>query len=876
VILQRRYNQATVAPDLHFPTTSLGLFFFLLAASIWGTRRAVPGYRRWTAAGLSVVLSLFLLALRGLASDWITIIAANTLLVIVSILYLEGAREFRGLRPRLWMPYAAGAVTIAGLAFYNYVVPSVNARISLISAFLGIVSMFTSATLLRRMPDVHKTGLKLAGGSFAFCAAIFMARALYFAFTQPVSDALALSGASGVFFGAMAVSTVGFSTGLILLADERVLADLEAAQDRAWRANQEVAEGRQAEATLRESEERFRTMADRAPVLIWVAGTDKLCTFFNKPWLEFRGRSMEQELGNGWTDGVHPEDLERCLSAYFSAFDARRNFQMEYRLQRADGDYRWVLDNGTPLYRDGEFAGFIGSCIDVTGQKLIEERLRASEVRLLETQRLAKIGSWEHDIAADRMEWSGEKFRFFGLAEGTPLNASVLLSYVHPEDRERFSDAERKVGSSSMPVDVEFRIVRPDGEVRLLHSVMAAIRNERGALVRMAGATQDITDIRRAQEEEFARQKLETVGTLANGIAHDFNNLLGGVMAQADLALAKLATGSPPEEELTVIREVAVRGSEIVRQLMLYAGQKSADVELVDVTEVVREMMGLLQVSVSKHASLETDLGQGLPSVRANVAQLSQIIMNLVTNASDALNDRDGKIRVTTRRVAVTAASSEGLADGDYVQVEVSDTGRGMSKETQAKVFEPFFSTKSAGRGLGLAVVHGIVGRLGGTIRVASEPGNGSVFQVILPCVQGGGAVAGVRPRCKGTLESSSTGTILVVEDEDALRQAGSTMLRRAGFSVIETADGSAALEAIRKQEAHIDALLLDISLPGVPSHEVLAEARLLRPEMKVIATSAYTEERASSLLRMPVDRFLQKPFRLADLVQMIRQTLAG
>ena len=268
---------------------------------------------------------------------------------------------------------------------------------------------------------------------------------------------------------------------------------------------------------------------------------------------------------------------------------------------------------------------------------------------------------------------------------------------------------------------------------------VAPVFDNKGNCTHLVGSVHDITDSRRAQEESFARQKLESVGTLASGIAHDFNNLLGGVLAQAELALEELAAGSTPEEELKAIREVAIRGSEIVRQLMIYAGKEDEVVGLVDVSQIVKEMLELLKVSVSKHATLETDLGKDLPAVRANAAQLRQIVMNLVTNASEAIGDRDGVIRVTTRRVTLdrAAAISRNSVESDYLQLEVSDTGCGMSPEMQARVFDPFFTTKSAGHGLGLAVVHGIVRGLRGSIHLTSEPGKGTTFQVLLPCAEG-------------------------------------------------------------------------------------------------------------------------------------------
>ena len=261
---------------------------------------------------------------------------------------------------------------------------------------------------------------------------------------------------------------------------------------------------------------------------------------------------------------------------------------------------------------------------------------------------------------------------------------------------------------------------------------------------------------------------MESLGPLANGIAHDFNNLLGGVLAQAELALSEVAAGLNPEEERRAIRDVAIRGSEIVRELMIYAGKETAAEGLVDVSRIVREMLELLKVSVSQHAVPETDLDDGVPPVRANAAQLRQIVMNLVTNASDAIGDRDGVIRVATSSVKARrktpAAIASPLAASDYLELEVSDTGCGIPPEAQAKVFEPFFTSKSAGHGLGLAIVDGIVRSLGGTTHLTSEPGKGTTLQIWLPTASTGAAITGATILEEEAPAPSRVASVLVVE----------------------------------------------------------------------------------------------------------------
>jgi PAS domain S-box-containing protein len=516
-----------------------------------------------------------------------------------------------------------------------------------------------------------------------------------------------------------------------------------------WQASS-LRQRKRAEVALRESEERFRNLANTAPVMIVASGPDGKATFFNRVWLDFTGRTMEQELGYGWAEGVHPDDLDDCLSSYASSFEGRRNCHIEYRLRRTDGEYRSVVCNGVPRFGpDGVFAGYIASCID-------------------------------------------------------------------------------------------------------------------------------ITDAKRAQEEALARQKLESVGQLARGIAHDFNNLLGGILATTELALADRAEGSFPEEELLTMRTAAIRGGEIVRQLMTYGGKESSAFEPIDLSLLVHEILQLLKVSISKYAILETDLGEGLPAVHGNPAQIRQVVMNLVTNASEAIGDRAGVIRVTTARVRVDPdAHVTGAADlspGNYQKLEISDTGSGMTSEVQTRIFDPFFTTKSTGRGLGLAAVQGVVRSHFGAIKVVSSLGQGTRFEVLLPCTdQQAQLIPDIVAQPSASEAARIIGTVLVVEDEDTLRLAVSRMLRKKGVSVIEARDGSAAVELFRANEPDIALVLLDVTLPRMSGLEVFAELRRIRPDIKVIITTAYSQETTVPTIGDQQSwAFIRKPYQLNDLWNLI------
>jgi PAS domain S-box-containing protein len=374
----------------------------------------------------------------------------------------------------------------------------------------------------------------------------------------------------------------------------------------------ELEERRRAEQELRESEARFRSLADRAPVGIWITAVDDLVTFYNRRSLAFLGRKTADVVAPRWSDFVHPDDLETIASKYHSAVNSRQNFRIECRVRRANGKYRWILNTGIPRFIGGVYSGYIGTSID-------------------------------------------------------------------------------------------------------------------------------ITDLKRSQEEMFIHQKLESLGVLAGGVAHDFNNLLGSILAESDLALSDLPEDTAGRENIEHIARIANRASEIVNLLMTYAGDRDLTSEEVDLSKITSEVLFLMRPPLNNTAIVDINLAKDLPAVQANQAQIRQVVMNLMTNAAEALKDREGKITVSTGLVHISkaAAAKRGLdlPGGEYCYLEVSDTGCGMSAQAQTKAFDPFYTTKFVGRGLGLAVVQGILRSHGGAISVVSAPERGSTFEVLLPRV---------------------------------------------------------------------------------------------------------------------------------------------
>jgi len=390
----------------------------------------------------------------------------------------------------------------------------------------------------------------------------------------------------------------------------------------------------------------------------------------------------------------------------------------------------------------------------------------------------------------------------------------------------------------------------------------------------------DISQMKRAEEERkkleqqlLHTQKLESLGVLAGGIAHDFNNILTAIIGNADLALMRLAPESPAVDNLQRIEKAASQAADLAKQMLAYSGKGKFVVEQLDLNRLLEEMLHMLQVSISKKAVLRLNLARPLPTVEADATQMRQIIMNLVINASEAIGDRSGVIAVTSGSMECDSAYlksvwlSEGLEDGRYVYLEVSDNGCGMNHETMSKIFDPFFTTKFTGRGLGMAAVLGIVRSHRGAIKVYSEPDKGTSFKILLPASEKTAESPKGEP---GSCAWRGTGTVLLVDDEEAVRSIGSEMLKELGFSVITANDGRQALEVFKNQN-DIACVILDLTMPHMDGEQCFRELRRLDSGVKVIISSGYNEyEVSQKFAGKGLAGFIQKPYKLSALKEAL------
>jgi signal transduction histidine kinase/ActR/RegA family two-component response regulator len=456
------------------------------------------------------------------------------------------------------------------------------------------------------------------------------------------------------------------------------------------------------------------------------------------------------------------------------------------------------------------------------------------------------------------------------LGSGNFFFATLLIAAVV----DQFGGTVRAALANAIAREQELETARADLQTRTteLQIAVAALEEE-------MAERQRIESERRAIEARVLEvQKLESLGVLAGGIAHDFNNLLVGIMGNAGLALLELAPDSEAHQRVTQVETAARRAADLAREMLAYSGKGRFVVAPLDLSALVREMTHLLQVSIGKSVVLKQALADHVV-VEADATQLRQVVMNLVVNASDAIGEANGVITVATgvmqadRQYLAGTFVDEGLAEGDYAFIEVSDTGSGMDAATQARIFDPFFTTKFTGRGLGLAAVLGIIRAHHGALKVYSEPGRGSTFKLLLPTTEA--AVAADSWPGRGREAWRGQGTVLVVDDEPMVRDVARAILERMGLEVVSAVDGEDAMGLFEADPSRFAVVLLDLTMPRLSGAETFSRIRAIRPDAEVILMSGYNEEEASGRFSgKGLAGFVEKPFSPQDLETMIRRVL--
>ena len=661
----------------------------------------------------------------------------------------------------------------------------------------------------------------------------------------------------------------------------------------------DITERRMAEAALHGSEKRFRTVTEALPQLIWTCLPDGRCDYLSRQWVEYTGIPEVEQLGLEWLDlVVHPDDRERVFEQWKGAVAGRHVYDIEYRIRRHDGSYRWFKTRATPLRdRSGRTLQWFGTATDIEDlvqARELQGRLRDELEQLVQSRTLERDRIWNvsmdlllvADIDGAWLSVNPAWTATLGWQESELVGQSYAW-LVHPEDRAKTAAEIASLAGGNKTQRFENRFRHKQGGYRTL-SWMATPENRRiYAVARDVTAEREAAEsLRHAEEALRQAQKMDAIGQLTGGIAHDFNNLLQGIIGSLEIARRQLDDASAPtvSSHLDDAMTAATRAAELTHRLLAFARRQSLEYKSVCINDLIDSMMPLLARTLGPQIRVEYMPQTDLWPARCDVGQLESALLNLSLNARDAM-PQGGVLRIATANRVVDAelaAQHPGKKPGEYVSLTVSDNGSGMTPDVVSRAFDPFFTTKPIGQGtgLGLSMIYGFAKQSGGHVWLDSIPGEGTTVQLCLPRdverPEPSSAAVSVEEAATGADETPEGRgeTILVVEDNEAVRLLVTAVLRELGYSTLEAHDGETALP-ILESAAHIDLMISDVGLPGMNGRQLAEIARELRPDLPVLFATGYA---AGATVRGDfLDTnmaMVSKPFTLEELAQRVSEML--
>ena len=583
---------------------------------------------------------------------------------------------------------------------------------------------------------------------------------------------------------------------------------------------------------------------------------------------------------DAWTNGLHPDDKDRAIAECQAALNGEKKFDTIFRVLHPDGKVMYLKADAIVIRgADGKAERMLGINADISDRIQAEEQLRNREELYRNLFNNSEIAIFRSRLDGSEIFDVNQKFLdMLEMTREETIGKPSAVLWADPHEREQLVQQLLANGRVS---GFEYKMLTKNGEIRNCITSLV-LYPEQGII---EGSILDITKLKQAEhtklelEQQFQHtQKLESLGVLAGGIAHDFNNILAIIVGHCSLAVMN---PDSLEESLSEIEKAALRAAGLCRQMLAYAGKSQLEMTQVNLSLLVDEMVKMLRSSLPQNTSIKTALSANIPSIKGDESQLRQIVMNLIINASEAIGNEHGEISVSLAKIKVMAGKSyddyngKAIPPGEYVCLEVTDNGCGMDEETKWRIFEPFYTTKFTGRGLGMSAVLGIIMSHGGALQLFSQLGHGTTFKVYLPVQKDASIEDSNMEQIVQTPPWQGSGTILLVEDEDQVRKIARLMLLKLGFTVIEASNGKEALELYQKNTVEITLIVTDMGMPVMDGYELFYELKQLKPELPIIISSGFGDSDIHSrIAKEDIAGMITKPYTPDELREVLKNVI--